>query len=122
VSDYRRRRGDQSNGFVAAYVRTWWPGAKGVEKFTPGSDILNTPGVVWEVKSVADEDFRWGAVLRRVAGYELVNGAVGLCPVRGRGCGPANVGDWPTLMPLSLAAPITHHWQTCTAVPHKRKD
>jgi hypothetical protein len=36
---------------LAAYLRQWWPDAESAGAGRPGSDVLRTPGFVWENKT-----------------------------------------------------------------------
>lgn len=44
-------KGKRAPQWVAAYLRKWWPNAEAVTIGQRGTDIRNTPGIVWEVKT-----------------------------------------------------------------------
>jgi hypothetical protein len=46
-----RNRGLALQNALAAYLRSWWPHAESAGSGRPGSDVLGTPGVVWENKT-----------------------------------------------------------------------
>jgi len=46
-----RDRGVRLQNALAAYLRTWWPSAESAGSGRPGTDVLGTPGVVWECKT-----------------------------------------------------------------------
>jgi hypothetical protein len=55
-----RARGNRLQNALAAYLIHWWPSAESVGSGRNGTDVLGTPGVVWEVKTAVDfkRDFR----------------------------------------------------------------
>jgi hypothetical protein len=46
-----RNRGRRYELLLAAYLRQWWPSAEAPPPSRPGSDVLGTPGIVWENKT-----------------------------------------------------------------------
>ena len=105
MSTHRIDRARESERLVAeAFRANGWPRARAVAPFAPGTDTLDVPGITTEIKSVEDDDFRWGASLRQVHLY----GGLGLVVVRGRGCGPGNVLEWPVLEPLGQKFMLLH--------------
>jgi hypothetical protein len=46
-----RDRGVRLQNALAAYLRQWWPSAESAGSGRPGSDVLGTPGIVWENKT-----------------------------------------------------------------------
>lgn len=46
-----RNRGLALQNALATYLRSWWPSAESAGAGRPGSDILGTPGIVWENKT-----------------------------------------------------------------------
>jgi hypothetical protein len=48
-----RDRGLRLQNALAAYLRQWWPSAESAGSGRPGSDVLGTPGIVWENKTSA---------------------------------------------------------------------
>jgi hypothetical protein len=55
-----RARGNVLQNALAAYLTRWWPHAESAGAGRNGTDVLGTPGVVWECKTAADfkRDFR----------------------------------------------------------------
>jgi hypothetical protein len=48
-----RDRGVRLQNALARYLAGWWPSAESAGSGRPGTDILGTPGVVWENKTAA---------------------------------------------------------------------
>ena len=46
-----RARGLVLQNALARYLSAWWPGAESAGAGRPGSDVLGTPGIVWENKT-----------------------------------------------------------------------
>jgi len=46
-----RARGLALQNALARYLATWWPSAESAGAGRPGSDVLGTPGIVWENKT-----------------------------------------------------------------------
>jgi len=53
-------RGRALQNALAAYLRRWWENAESAGAGRQGSDVLGTPGVVWECKTARNfkADFR----------------------------------------------------------------
>ena len=51
-----RNRGLALQNALARYLQAWWPGAESAGAGRPGSDVLGTPGIVWENKTAARFD------------------------------------------------------------------
>jgi hypothetical protein len=49
-----RDRGLRLQNALAAYLRQWWPRAESAGSGRNGSDVLNTPGIVWECKTARE--------------------------------------------------------------------
>jgi hypothetical protein len=61
---------------LAAYLRQWWPHAESAGSGRPGSDVLGTPGVVWECKTPQQwRVWEW----TRQAQRHVKNGEVPVC-------------------------------------------
>lgn len=61
-----RDRGIRLQNALAAYLRQWWPSAESAGSGRPGTDVLGTPGVVWENKTAAEWDvLAWVRQARR---------------------------------------------------------
>lgn len=101
MTDYRKRRGAETQRTVASYlVDNGFPHATDAGAGRNGSDILGTAGLAIEVK--ARRDYSPMAWLRQAAG------AVGLPLVvhRPDGMGPASVADWPVTFRLEDAVKL----------------
>jgi hypothetical protein len=46
-----RDRGLRLQNALARYLSAWWPSAESAGAGRPGSDVLGTPGIVWENKT-----------------------------------------------------------------------
>ncbi len=55
-----RARGNALQNALARYLARWWEHAESAGAGRNGSDVLGTPGVVWECKTASDfkRDFR----------------------------------------------------------------
>lgn len=62
-----RARGSALQNALAAYLAAWWPHAESAGAGRQGTDVLGTPGVVWECKTADDfrRDFRPAAWIRQ---------------------------------------------------------
>ena len=55
-----RARGLALQNALARYLTTWWPHAESAGAGRPGTDVLGTPGIVWENKTPRRFDpFEW---------------------------------------------------------------
>jgi hypothetical protein len=55
-----RARGLALQNALARYLAAWWPSAESAGAGRPGSDVLGTPGIVWENKTGAEfRIFEW---------------------------------------------------------------
>jgi len=90
-----KRRGAATQQAVAGYLaQHGWPYACDAGAGRNGADILNTPGLSWEVKARAD--FSPLAWIREAAS----RGGVPMCVHRPKGMGVMTVGMWPVTMRL----------------------
>jgi hypothetical protein len=55
---------------LAAYLRQWWPSAESAGSGRPGSDVLGTPGIVWENKTSGKGSRNIGAWIDQAAGHK----------------------------------------------------
>ena len=65
-----RDRGIRLQNALARYLTAWWPSAESAGSGRPGTDILGTPGIVWECKTA--REFRpaeWVRQARSHAGH-----------------------------------------------------
>ncbi|HMD23785.1 MAG TPA: hypothetical protein VKH61_06765 [Streptosporangiaceae bacterium] len=49
-----RDRGIRLQNALARYLTTWWPSAESAGSGRPGTDILGTPGIMWECKTARE--------------------------------------------------------------------
>jgi hypothetical protein len=68
-----RDRGHALQRALADYLRAWWPSAESTPNGRAGSDVLGTPGIVWENKTPRRFDpYTWAAqAAGHVRGGEL---------------------------------------------------
>jgi hypothetical protein len=92
-----RAKGNAAAGWVAAYLRQWWPLAEKTPNGLRGEDIENTPGVSWEVKTGAAWRHEWLAQAERNSGGKIAV-VVYLPP----GCGERNVGNAHAIVPMHV--------------------
>jgi hypothetical protein len=66
-----RARGNALQNALARYLQGWWPHAESAGAGRNGSDVLGTPGVVWECKTAVDfkRDFRPAAWVAQSLGH-----------------------------------------------------
>ena len=58
--DVSRSRGLVLQNALARYLTAWWPHAESAGAGRPGTDVLGTPGIVWENKTPRRFDpFAW---------------------------------------------------------------
>ena len=71
-----RSRGLVLQNALARYLTAWWPHAESAGAGRPGTDVLGTPGIVWENKTPRDFDpFTWA---KQAAGHAR-NGELPVC-------------------------------------------
>ena len=71
-----RSRGLTLQNVLARYLSAWWPHAESAGAGRPGSDVLGTPGIVWENKTPRRFDpFAWA----EQACQHAHNGEVPVC-------------------------------------------
>lgn len=98
-----RARGNRLQNALAAYLTRWWPHAESAGSGRNGTDVLGTPGVVWECKTANDfkRDFRPAAWVAQAAGHARpgdIPAVVYFAP----GIGNANTGNALTIVPLHV--------------------
>ena len=66
-----RARGNVLQNALARYLTSWWPHAESAGAGRNGSDVLGTPGVVWECKTAYDfkRDFRPAAWVKQAQSH-----------------------------------------------------
>jgi len=124
-----RNRGLNLQNGLARYLQSWWPSAESAGAGRPGTDILGTPGVVWENKT-ADE-FSPLAFVRQAQAHakpKLCPEGCGCrqgtedadakeCGCNGPCCGPADgqehaewYSQWYGQHPLPDGIPVVVYW------------
>lgn len=98
-----RARGNHLQNALAAYLSQWWPHAESAGGGRNGTDVLGTPGVVWECKTAADfkRDFRPAAWVTQAAGHGIT-GDVPVVVYFPPGIGAANTRHAMTIVPLHV--------------------
>lgn len=71
-----RDRGVRLQNALAAYLRQWWPSAESAGSGRPGSDVLGTPGIVWENKTSGKGSRNIGAWIDQANGHARGNQSV----------------------------------------------
>ena len=94
-----RNLGRRKERMLAAYLRQWWPNAEAPPPSRPGSDVLGTPGVVWENKTA--REFR-PLEFTRQARRHGSNGEVPVVVYWPQGVGEAHIGDTLAIVPLEV--------------------
>ena len=112
-----RQRGNSLQNALARYLAAWWPHAESAGAGRNGTDVLGTPGVVWECKTADDfkRDFRpqqWIAQARAHAGCSCDVSpddppcdpacSVPVVVYFPRGIGEANTANALTIMPMHV--------------------
>ena len=66
-----RDRGNRLQNALAAYLTRWWEHAESAGAGRNGTDVLGTPGVVWECKTATDfkRDFKPTAWVSQSKGH-----------------------------------------------------
>jgi hypothetical protein len=102
----RRQRGNDTVNLTATYLKhNGWPFAEPVGTGRPGTDILGTPGLVWEIKARAQLTI---AADMRQALTHAHNGQLPILLLRPNGMGPAAIHQWPTILPLNATIRLLH--------------
>jgi len=68
-----RARGNRLQNALAGFLSIWWPHAESAGAGRQGTDVLGTPGVVWECKTASDfkRDFRPAAWVAQAKTHAL---------------------------------------------------
>lgn len=104
TTNYRRRRGRETELAVAGYLRAnGFPYAEPAGAFANGADITGTPGVDFEIK--ARRDLSLPAWLRQAAGHG--NGLPALI-VRPDGAGLATIDRWAAILTVDDLIKLLH--------------
>jgi len=96
-----RARGLVLQNALARYLGAWWPSAESAGAGRPGSDVLGTPGVVWENKTATDfkRDFKPTAWMKQCAGH-AANGDIPVTVYWPKGVGEERPGGALAIVPL----------------------
>jgi hypothetical protein len=98
-----RDRGNRAAGWVAAYLREWFPDAEKTPNSRPGRDIENTLGMAIEVKT--SSEWRPNAWMKQAAGYVL-DGELGVLIYLPPGMGETRVAEAMAIVPLRVLMPL----------------
>lgn len=73
-----RARGNRLQNALADYLARWWPAAESAGAGRQGTDVLGTPGVVWECKTAVEfkRDFRPAAWVSQSRAHAADTGSV----------------------------------------------
>lgn len=91
-----RDKGNRAAGWVAVYLRGWWPLADKTPNGRAGADIENTPGVTFEVKTGITWRQEW---MKQAAKYD---GKIKVLVYLPPGCGEANVAHAQAVVPMHV--------------------
>lgn len=99
-----RQRGNRLQNALAAYLRQWWQHAESAGAGRQGTDVLSTPGVVWECKTAVDfkRDFKPTAWVKQSIGHAEDDGDVPVTVYFPAGVGEANTAHVLAIMPLHV--------------------
>jgi hypothetical protein len=104
-----RARGNRLQNALAAYLTRWWPHAESAGAGRNGTDVLGTPGVVWECKTASEfkRDFRpamWVEQSRRhmIAPPEFLPHLVPVVVYFPPGIGERNTAHALAIMPMHV--------------------
>jgi hypothetical protein len=99
-----RARGNALQNALARYLARWWKHAESAGAGRNGSDVVGTPGVVWECKTADDfrRDFRPAEWVKQARGHALAAGDVPVVVYLPRGIGELNMGNSMAIVPLHV--------------------
>jgi len=100
-----RARGNRLQNALAAYLTAWWPHAESAGAGRNGTDVLGTPGVVWEAKTASDfkRDFRPAAWVAQSVEHAVgVYARTGEMPVPVTVYFPPGIGERNTAHALAI--------------------
>lgn len=96
-------RGKRAAGWVADYLRTWYPSAeKPGSSSLRGRDILGTPGLAVEVKTGVEWRTKW---VDQANGYALP-GELAVIFYLPPGCGQRDIGHALAVLPIHALMPL----------------
>lgn len=100
MSQGRKHRGYKTQDIVAQYLQAnGFPFALSAGAGRAGSDVTGTPGIDWEIK--ARRGFPVTEALKQ-ATERASEGVMPVAVLRPDGWGPANVHQWPAVLPLAV--------------------
>lgn len=120
-----RARGNVLQNALARYLTSWWPHAESAGAGRNGSDVLGTPGVVWECKTAYDfkRDFRPAAWIKQAAGHAeecdctqpqpCTHSQIPLVVYFPAGIGEANTGNALAIVPLHVQVQLLREAGYC---------
>lgn len=97
-----RDKGNAAPDWLAQFLRPWWPDAEKTPNSRPGRDLMNTPGVAWEVKTGTEWRHKW---VRQAEGYAAPGELAVLCYLP-PGVAEATVGDSLAVVRTRLILPV----------------
>jgi hypothetical protein len=99
-----RARGNRLQNALAAYLTAWWPHAESAGAGRNGTDVLGTPGVVWECKTASEfkRDFRPAQWVAQSAGHRGRLADVPVTVYFPPGIGEQNTASALAIMPLHV--------------------
>jgi len=99
-----RARGNRLQNALADYLGRWWPNAESAGAGRNGTDVLGTPGVVWECKTASDfkRDFRPAAWVAQSKAHARAGDAVHVVTYFPPGVGQLGTGHALAIMPMHV--------------------
>jgi hypothetical protein len=105
VPSMTRARGNRLQNALAAYLTAWWSHAESAGAGRQGTDVLGTPGVVWECKTASEfkRDFRPAQWVAQAKTHMMPNGsAVPVVVYFPPGIGERNVDSALAIVPMQV--------------------
>ena len=98
-----RARGNRLQNALAGYLTRWWTHAESAGAGRNGTDVLGTPGVVWECKTAFDfkRDFRPAAWVAQARSHARP-GDIPVVAYFPPGVGEQNTGNVLAIVPLHV--------------------
>lgn len=99
-----RARGNALQNALASYLARWWQHAESAGAGRQGTDVLGTPGVVWECKTADDfkRDFRPNAWVKQAKEHAQTPDTVPVVVYFPRGIGDANTANTLAIVPMHV--------------------
>jgi hypothetical protein len=92
-------RGLRLQNALAAYLRHWWPLAESAGAGRNGTDVTNTPGVVWESKTA--REFKPTMFVRQARAAAASSDALPVVVYWPDGCGASSADATLAILPLA---------------------